>query len=167
MMPPAARQDTDPGGLTVAEAAAQLEVTPDAVRRRLHRGTLAGVKASDGQWRVWLPEQPPGHAPGPAPGERQDIARTPPAQDALIARLESENAYLRVTLDAEIEARRRADHLVAGLMERLPELAATVEDAAQDTQRAPTAHERREAFWHTPAGPPSVLRGWIRRLVGR
>jgi hypothetical protein len=33
--------------------------------------------------------------------------------------------------------------------------------------REPTAHERREAFWHTPAGAPTTLRAVIRRLVGR
>lgn len=38
----------------VAEAARRLGVTPDAIRSRLHRGTLEGEKV-DGQWRVRLP----------------------------------------------------------------------------------------------------------------
>lgn len=40
----------------VAEAARRLGVTPDAIRARLHRGTLKGEKV-DGQWRVRLPAQ--------------------------------------------------------------------------------------------------------------
>jgi hypothetical protein len=39
--------------------------------------------------------------------------------------------------------------------------------APEGTQREPTAHERREAFWHTPAGAPTTLRGLWRRLLGR
>ncbi len=68
---PGDRQDATPEGLTVAEAAARLAVTPDAIRRRLQRGTLAGAKTVDGGWRVWLPVDEAG-AP---PGRRQDTAR--------------------------------------------------------------------------------------------
>jgi hypothetical protein len=66
-----------------------------------------------------------------------------------------------------MEARRRADHLVAGLMERLPELAATTDDAAVSEMQVPTASERSDQFWSTSAGEPTTLRTWIRRLLGR
>lgn len=57
----------------VAEAASRLGVTPDAIRARLHRGTLAGEKV-DKQWRVHLPVASPGHS---ADISRQDGAREP------------------------------------------------------------------------------------------
>jgi hypothetical protein len=81
--------------------------------------------------------------------------------------LQSAVAYVRSALAAELEARRRADHLVAGLMERLPELAASVEDAAVSETLAPTASEQRTQFCSVPAGAPLTLRAWIRRLLGR
>ena len=52
MTDPGDRQDAAPAGATVAEAAARLGVTPDAIRRRLHRGTLAGAKTAEGEWRI-------------------------------------------------------------------------------------------------------------------
>jgi excisionase family DNA binding protein len=39
--------------------------------------------------------------------------------------------------------------------------------AAAAPMQAPTASERAEAFWSTPAGAPTTLRAWIRRLIGR
>jgi hypothetical protein len=139
----------------LAEGARRLGLAHDTARKHLAAGTLRGEK-QQGRWWVWVPRlpEPSGTPSGTMP-------------DTLIEAQRSEIAYLRSALDSEIEARRRADHLVAGLMERLPELAATSQDAPMSEVRAPTAHERREAFWHTPAGPPSVLRGWIRRLLGR
>jgi hypothetical protein len=59
--------------------------------------------------------------------------------------------YFLQTLDSEIEARRRADHLVAGLMKRVLELAATVEDAPVSERQTRIASERAEVFW-TPSG---------------
>jgi hypothetical protein len=151
--------------LTFAEAGERLNISADAVRMRVHRGRLASVRVNERTFVLWPQPEQPNEPRTERTGSEQ---RSGVQGDArLIETLQSEVAYLRSALDTEMEARRRADHLVAGLMERLPELAATVEDAAQDAQREPTAHERREAFWHTSAGPPSALRGWIQRLLGR
>ena len=51
-----------------------------------------------------------------------------PAARELTSTLQADVAFLRAALAMEMAAQ-RADHLVAGLTERLPELAATVEDA--------------------------------------
>ena len=53
---------------TVAEAAERLGITPDAVRSRLRRGTLAGEKQGK-TWYVTLQQD----ATGQATGHRQDI----------------------------------------------------------------------------------------------
>src|SRR5262245_54729427 len=95
--PPGNRPDparTD--ALTIAGASTRLAVTIDAVRRRLHRGTLPGEKV-DGVWVLYLEHL---DAPGVSPGHRPDTARTPPglAPVELIAAYE---AHL-VSKDAEI-----------------------------------------------------------------
>jgi hypothetical protein len=51
------KQDADRMVLSVPDAAQRLGVTPDAIRARLHRGTLEGEKQG-GEWRVFLPAEP-------------------------------------------------------------------------------------------------------------
>jgi hypothetical protein len=75
------QQDSDgtPTGhatVSVAEAARRLGVTPDAIRSRLHRGTLEGEKVA-GAWRVVMPAENP---PSPPTGERQDADGMPTGQ---------------------------------------------------------------------------------------
>ncbi len=143
--PDTSRPDAAPEGLTVAEAAARLAVTPDAIRRRLHRGTLAGAKTVDGEWRVWLPVDEAGAPPGPPPGQCPDAARTPPGQvdppfegsrpeathpavEALIESQQAEIAYLREHLaerSRELAAEReRFDVLHREALARIPALGA-------------------------------------------
>lgn len=124
MTSPVERPDTTAESTTVAEAAAFLGVTPDAVRRRLHRGTLTGTKTDEGVWRVWLPD----YAPGPDPDDRQDVARTPPvtadiviAYEARLSEMRADLDFLRSELDHRTEEIRRRDHIIAGFLERLPE----------------------------------------------
>jgi excisionase family DNA binding protein len=56
-------------GLTVAEAAVHLGITPTAVRRRIQRGTLRAWKA-DGTWHVDVPSDTPPVSPVNAPRDR-------------------------------------------------------------------------------------------------
>ena len=162
---PGDRQDTAPEGLTVAEAAGRLGVTPDAVRRRLHRGTLAGAKTADGEWRVWLPEP----APGEEAGGRQDAARTPPGEapgdlipvyEARLAEMREDLAFLRNELTARSEELRRKDHIIAGFIERLPELPAG-EDAPRTQPEGPGAPAGAETAQQRS---PSWWRRWWRRM---
>ncbi len=145
---PTAVQTTIP----IAEAAARLGISADAVRKRIQRGKLTGHKTDSG-WTVdWI-----------EPDSGPEVVQTASSDlSAVVARLESENAYLRQTLDAEIEARRRADHLVAGLMERLPELVAggsTSQEAPVDATKAPVGDV-------APVGAPALIER-VRRLLGR
>jgi hypothetical protein len=90
--PTAGRQDAgshDRPSVTVAAAADRLGVTPDAVRGRLHRGTLSGEKVGT-EWRVFLPhtggatadrqaltagQQPPTAGRQDTTGDRQGVDR--------------------------------------------------------------------------------------------
>ena len=101
-----------------------------------------------GQWVVFPPaadepapsaHEPTGPRPDPTVGQ-QDADRT--ATPALIATLERENARLWEELVARTEEVRRKDHIIAGLVQRVPGLPAGT-DAAQARQDAP--HEAEPA----------------------
>jgi hypothetical protein len=175
------RQAHDRTILSVPEAAERLGITPDAVRARLHRGTLAGVKEA-GAWRVFLPSTEPSPSAVPAAptgteqattGIQQDTDRH--ATDALVARLESEIDFLRSELAARTEENRRKDHLLAAALERLPALAESA-SASQDAQNGPgradpveTTETLRSS--HDVPVPTEVSlavgwRRWWRKIIG-
>ncbi len=115
--PTADRQDAgsrDSRGLSVAEAADRLGLTPDAVRGRLHRGTLEGEKVGT-EWRVFLPTVEPA-------ADRQ-ATQQPPTAD------QQEAAASRQAATVEQQGPDRTAHsplveLVADLARRNEELAA-------------------------------------------
>jgi hypothetical protein len=80
---------------------------------RVRRGTLPSTEI-DGHRVVLLPRSVADQT-GPN-GDTTTIEREA-SESELLTQLRSEVAYLRQTLDAEIEARRRADHLVAGMID--------------------------------------------------
>lgn len=80
-----------PDIVDVAEAARRLNVSHDAIRSRLRRGTLEGEKRG-GTWYVTLPADADG-APGQASG--QD---TTPATDATGAALVISSSAIRLPL---------------------------------------------------------------------
>jgi hypothetical protein len=150
------RQATDRTVLSVPHAAAQLGITPDAVRSRLHRGTLAGEKRS-GVWRVFF--SPTGMQQDATGTQRASDRHTP---DAVIVRLESEVTFLRNELESRTEETRRLHHLLAGALERIPELPAG--DMPQERNPAPS----RDDTATTAHAPVHVdARPWWRRLLGR
>ena len=175
------RQDTDRLGLSVGEAAAILGVTPDAIRARLHRGTLAGEKQA-GTWRVWLPDDVPDQP------DRQDTDRTDPVgqqdtrQDATgprqdaptgeaealrahVAHLAGEVDYLRGELAARsrelASERERADVLQQLALQRIPALAGGDDPPQPPAQAAPEGR-------HAPirATTAQDARPWWRRILG-
>lgn len=162
----------------IAEGAQRLGLAHDSVRKKLAAGTLRGEKR-EGRWWVWAPTSEPmpdstRQKPGNDPASSGNVPDAMIDARELINRLEQENAYLRQTLDAEIEARRRADHLVAGLMERLPEIAASAPVDAQDAPRRadPTLRDDltlQEAYSEpvpTEVSLATAWRRWWRRMTG-
>jgi len=184
-MPHKTPQDAAP--VSVADAAKRLGISKEATRKRLDRGTLQGVKRGR-QWLVYLSDaeilQDATRDTEEMPQEAvQDGIRMPAdtiadiklaAAQETIARLAADVDYLRQTLDTEMEARRRADHLVAGLMERLPELSATVNtpvDTPQELTPVPQSPDAdtRAAEPLKPVSDTLALgwRGWWRRMTGQ
>lgn len=121
-------------GVTVADAAVQLGISKEAVRKRIHRGTLSSHRDADGMVRVSIPPSSTASSTDPELIE---------AKDETIRVLQEQ-------LEAEREARLRADHIIARLSESNAELSRTVrelepadrpQEPSEDAAQQPTSKE--------------------------
>jgi hypothetical protein len=157
--------------LTVAEASAVLGVTVEAVRGRIKRGTLEHERDSGTVYVLLEADQPPtGHQPDD--DQPTDQAR-PVAHEELADELRNRIRYLERQVEEEREARRRADTLLAQLMQRIPELEAPA--SSSEARESPEASEEepvrtephpdaQETVQRPRSGAP---RSWWRRVLGR
>ena len=102
--------DTTTESVSVTEAADLLGISPDAVRARIHRGTLSATK-HDTLWRVHLSADGKPYRPTDMHPTDQTVSTTPAPVDALVDHLhhlQGEVRYLRERLE---EADRQRDHL--------------------------------------------------------
>ncbi len=97
-----------PTTVPIAEAAARLGITVDAVRKRIQRGKLTGQKTDTGWTVVWTE---PDIRPDTVPTAVPDLA-------PLVDELRDHVAYLREHLAREQEARSEADRRHAAEAER-------------------------------------------------
>jgi excisionase family DNA binding protein len=140
--------------LTVSEAAESLGISPDAVRSRIKRRTLPAVREGG---RVFV-----------ALGSADRLTDRPrpttrPSEDSGEERLYQEMTdrirYLERQVAEEREARRRADTLLAQLMQRIPELEAPAETRGEpETDEADT--ERAEPRPATGGAQEGVQKPW-------
>jgi hypothetical protein len=118
--------------MPLAEAAERLGISKDAARKRAERGTLPSERRT-GRLYVYL--ETTGQAD--EDGRRQDAVRTPldaVSESVALQLAREEITHLRQVLEAEIEARRRADHLLAGTLDERRQLVERIEalTAGQD-----------------------------------
>jgi hypothetical protein len=129
--------------LDLREAAEVLDTSVDAVRKRVARGTLESEKA-DGKVYVWLDDGVP----------RSDA-------DALMSEMRARIDDLKEQLEAERQAHAEARRIIAGLVERVPQLEAPSEPPESPEAATETADE------HPPGGAQEgARRPWWRRLFG-
>ncbi len=144
--------------VTVTEAAAMLGVTESAVRKRVQRGQIPHDKEDNGRVYVYLDPResrpmsgkvPQGHAPRsrpPGPGQ---------SRDSYVLSLEERVGFL------EEQLRRQTD-IIAGLVQRVPEL-----EAAQEPRESPhTAAEDAGGVEDPFAEEVRPERSWWRRWFG-
>jgi len=124
--------------LTQREAAERLGVSVEAIRKRVKRGTLESDKGGDGRRYVYLDNDPP--ASGPQP----DSA-------ALTSELRDRLHYIEQQLDAERQAHAEARRIIAGLVERLPQL-----EAPTDAPQAPERGEEQQGRGDVPTEPQAA-----------
>jgi chromosome segregation ATPase len=123
----------------VAEASEILGITVEAVRGRIKRGTLEHERDS-GTVYVFLDADHPPTSHQPDNDQSTGQAR-PVAHEELAAELRNRIHYLERQVEEEREARRRADTLLAQLMQRIPELEAPAGEGGE--VREELAAERR------------------------
>lgn len=134
--------------LTVAEAAELLEITKEAVRKRISRGSLRADKDPDGTVRVYVPVSPT--SSGTASGSFD--------RDELIVELRARIEDLRTDRDAWRDQARRSDYLASTAMDRTRELEGRLREI-EAGPRTPT-----EARGDQEAG--AQPRSWWRRVFG-
>jgi excisionase family DNA binding protein len=151
--------------LTVAEAAERLGITKEAVRKRIHRGTLRSEKAPDGTVMVYV-----------LPSTTESGTPSSPDRDLLYEEMRERIRYLERQVEEERESRRRADTLLARLMDRVPEIeppsaadaspapSQASEEASQEARRTPGVNRAAPGGVEPPAASERV--SWWRRVFG-
>jgi hypothetical protein len=178
--------------MTVQEAAAALGVTVEAVRGRMHRGKYGREKDPGGRVFVLVPtDQLPDHEPKRSTerlGERSANGRSNVSANVgsghaeVAERLLDEVAFLRAELAERSEALmrreelhgeeiRRRDHIIAGLVERLPpQLEAPTSLGSERRESPETVAEDAGGGEPRPATgvaeEGSEPRSWWRRFFG-
>ena len=118
--------------LTVAEAAQRFGISKEAVRKRISRGTLQVGRDEDERVTVYVPPS------GTSSGTESH------ADHELVEAKEETIRVLQQQLEAEREARLRADHIIARLSESNAELSRTVRELESGEPEQPPASEHRE-----------------------
>jgi hypothetical protein len=144
-------QDTELVRLEIPEAAIQLGITPDGVRKRIRRGQLAAVK-QDGRWYVVL-DQSRKTGQDQSSGQAQDSPETGetdhPSTLKLVATLEEEVSFLRGELARRADETQQLRVIIAQLTERVPR---RIE--APTSQQTDETSEKTSVVENTPQGAP-------------
>jgi hypothetical protein len=139
--------------VTLREASEILGVSVEAVRKRVKRGSLRSDKGPDGRVYVYLDAGGAASHPGPGvegPGD-------------LVEELRDRISYLERQLDVRTGELKEHRRLLAGLIERVPEL-----EAPQESPGAPEpAEEEQQGRSGAPGAQEGVQRPWWRRVLGR
>jgi len=146
--------------LTIPEAAARLGLSDNALRKRVHRGTIEHEKDGEGRVYVYLsPDMPPtmtDQAADQATDQAADQATDQVADPArLIARLEDEVEYLRREAEDWKEEARRKDTIIMTMAQLIPELEPASEprevpvstSGGRDEGVLPPEGEKRVSWW--------------------
>jgi hypothetical protein len=158
--------------LTVDQAAANLGISTDAVRKRARRGSLESEKDSDGTVYVWLDDGPPRPDSGPPPQDSDTPDGAPGGPTPTQAHLDfalAQMQYLQGVLDTRDRELAEMRRLLAGALERIPaveppqdtppDAPASPKAASEDTGKGATREEPQEG-----ASGRSDTPSWWRRI---
>jgi hypothetical protein len=124
----------------VSDAAKALQITPEAVRQRIRRGTIEYEQTEDGRYFVYV--TPSGHVENTVLNtDLRDYVET-----------------LKRELEIRNEELRRKDHIIAALTERIP----AIEAPSEPRESPETASEEKEKG----EKKPEEQRPWWRRMFG-
>ena len=151
--------------VTVEEAAQLLGIKEESVRKRVSRGKLRADKDEEGRLLVYL------DSTQTVRDEYADQSVTD--RDLLYQQMQSRITYLEAQVEAEREARRRADTIIAQLSQANAALAARVPEleAAQASEDHAESAATSQAGYvpasnDTTEPRASEQRPWWRRMFG-
>jgi hypothetical protein len=152
--------------LDLKEAAAELGVTSEAIRRRAKRGTLPSEKGEDGRLYVWVPDVSDkgvhGVSDDRSHGGAHDKVQDTRLPDVLLERFEDENDFLRRELERLHRELERKDAILLTMAQRIPEL-----EAAPETTGAPVTSSEGNGGSTAPGGGEGQQKpSWWRRFFG-
>jgi hypothetical protein len=142
-------------GLTLAEAAEVLGISPTAVRGRVRRGTVSATLVG-GRWYVDLAGRPGNGQVAGQPTSQPRDQQNDHGGVALIARLETDVAYLQAALEREQLASAELRRLLAAEQQR--RLPAPVDIVATQPE---TAENRPAPADSTQTPPRPWWRFWV------
>lgn len=137
-------QDSQRQGLDrvpVAEASRRLGLTPDAVRKRLSRGTLHYDRDQDGLIHVYIPSSDTDQDAANTEQEYDQDAGQDSGQELYVRSLEDQIRFLRQELE-------RKDAILLRLAERVPEIEAAA--SPQQSERPSESVAADSGGIHTP-----------------
>jgi hypothetical protein len=141
--------------LTMAEAAEVLGISKDAVRMRVRRDSLRSEKGEDG--RVYVFVDATTHE------TEADVLRSDPSAE-LVEVLRAQVEDLQSRLDRETEANRENRRIIAGLIERVPELESPA--APEEPRESPESAEPSSTPPRPRQAPETgAQRPWWRRIL--
>ncbi len=152
--------------LTVPEAASWLGITEAAVRGRIKRGTLRSYREEGNVYVVLVGDESRGEST--ANRDAPDDAPATDPREELVEELRGQVDYLQGiigTRDRELSEMRR---LLAGALERIPEIEAP-RDSPPEPRDGPETASEDVGGTETPAGDTGEPRGrssWWRRFFG-
>jgi hypothetical protein len=146
--------------LTLRQAAAVLNVSESAIRKRVERGTLRSDKGADGKRYVYLDT-----VADNLTDEGADTSATP-EHDPLISELRAHNGTLREQLEAERQAHAEARRLLMAALERIPPQLEAPSEARESPQTVEEEPQRAEPHSATEGAQEVTVRpqqpsGWL------
>lgn len=150
----------------ISEAAEALGVSKDALRMRIRRGTLESDKGEDGRVYVYLYDD---HE-----SDQDTVHHEPQVHTSALVEAKDETIrHLSEQLEAEREARRRADTIIAQLSQanatlasRVPQLEAPREQPEATQRPQEGAQESGEGGGGVKDRGEPESRSWWRRVFG-
>jgi DNA-binding transcriptional MerR regulator len=139
---------------TIAEAAKKLEVTQEAIRARIRRGTIEHDKDESGKTYVYLTEVE-------AHNQQEDNSVVNGVVNDYITSLKSEIESLKADREVWQEEAKRKDTIIMALTNRIPELEAPSDMPPEATER-PVSHSDDRGKGSVPPEPEN--RSWWRRI---
>jgi len=160
---------TTSGHVTVEEAARLLDVSVDAVRKRIERGTLRSEKVSKTRYVFLDDVLIQQDADRTQHDSSPDSGRTIHDSDmaALLASMQDQIDTLKQALEDRKEEARRKDAILMTMAQRIPELEAPREASSEAREGRETASEGADKSMTPPEQQePTQRRSWLRAFFG-